>query len=65
MALEINPSATTVLIGAGVVLFVAIGMHTTGALLSLVILGLAIAVVLFITWAVGKRLARWGAGIGR
>jgi hypothetical protein len=33
--------------------------------MSLLILALMIAVAAFIIWAIGKRLARWGAGMGR
>lgn len=64
MAVEIQPSGRSLLATTAIVVFVAIAVYTYGSILTLTILGVSIAVVVYLTWVVGVRVTRRLTGAG-
>lgn len=63
MALEISPSARGALVFGSLAFILVWWMASSGALTTLLVIAIAVSIVAFLFWALGVRIARWGAGL--
>ncbi len=63
MALEFSPNGRGLLILVAVLLTLVIWMYTSGALLTLVVLAIGVAIITLLFWGFGTRLTRWIGGL--
>lgn len=62
MAIEVAPTGRSILLTAAIILTILIWMQTSGALLTLAVIAVAVAVVTLLAWGGGTRLLRRIAG---
>lgn len=63
MGIEVAPSVRSLLVVLGVVLTAILWMYSSGAIVTLVAVGLIIGVALLLLWAGGVRVSRWLTGV--
>ena len=63
MAIEFSPNGRGIIVLTAILVTLLVWSQTSGAWLTLVVIGLIVGLVAFFGWGIGTRALRWVGGI--